>query len=114
MPFTSGSIGVFRPSGCHPQKVIATPSASFRNLVQHPEPERLMRRLHQLIDGRSGAAVGSVLMKCIQENWLSRNPTRAEFCGEFALAGTWSAIHNYLDENNENALAKANKVVIFE
>lgn len=87
--------------------------ADFRHLIQHPNPDKLLKRLHTLIDGRGGADVGCVLMKCIQENYLLRNPTRAEFCAEFQLRGTWSAIHNYLDDNNENALARANKTVIF-
>ena len=85
----------------------------FRALVLHPEPERLVERLHELIDGRSGASVGSVLFKCMQEKWLSRKPTQTEFCSEFSLKGTWSAIHNYMDENNGNAWAKAERVVIF-
>lgn len=78
----------------------------FRGLIQHPEPERLLQRLHDLIDGRSGAAVGSVLFKCMQEGWLSRKPTQAEFCSEFRLRGSWTAIHNYMDESNGNAWTK--------
>ena len=87
--------------------------ASFLHLIQHPEPERLIQRMHALIDGRSGADVGCVLLKCIQENWLIRNPTKAEFCAEFELIGSWQSIHKYMDENNLNALTKANRIVIF-
>lgn len=72
-----------------------------------------MRRLHDLIDGRHGAAVGCVLLKCVQLNYLMRNPTQAEFCAEFQLTGSWQSVHKYMDENNLNALAKANRVVIF-
>ena len=85
----------------------------FQKLIQYPQPERLLKRLHELIDGENGAAVGSVLLKCMQEKWLSRKPTQTEFCSEFSLKGTWSAIHNYMDENNGNAWAKAERVVIF-
>lgn len=85
----------------------------FRQLVQHPEPDKLMQRLHDLIDGRKGAAVGSVLLKCVQQNFLRKTPTQAEFCSEFQLTGSWSAIHNYMDENNEKALARANAIIIF-
>lgn len=88
--------------------------ADFRQLIQHPEPERLLQRLHLLIDGRGGATVGSVLLKCKQENYLMANPTQAQFCSEFQLVGSWSAIHNYMDENNLNALEKANRIVIFD
>ena len=85
----------------------------FRQLVQHPESDRLMQRLHDLIDGRKGAAVGSVLLKCVQLNYLSKAPTQAEFCSEFQLTGTWSAIHNYMDTNSIKALARANAIIIF-
>ena len=90
-----------------------TSSPEFRKLVQHPDPERLIKRPHELIDGRKGAAVGSVLFKCLQENWLIRKPTETEFRSEFQLIGTWSAIHNYMDENNANAWDRANRIVVF-
>ena len=89
------------------------PAANFRHLIQYPEPERLLQRLHALIDGRRGAAVGCVLLKCVQLNYLVKNPTQAEFCSEFQLTGSWQSIHKYMDENNLNALAKANRGVIF-
>lgn len=87
--------------------------ASFRNIIQHPDGEELLRRLHELIDGRRGADVGCVLMHCRQQNWLSRNPTKAEFCSEFRLIGSWQSVHKYLDENNLNALERANRIVVF-
>ena len=96
-----------------PRKVQNTLRANFRKLVQYPDADRLMMRLHQLIDGRYGADVGSVLLRCVQENLLSRNPTKAEFCAEFHLVGSWQSIHKYMDENNLNALSKANRIVIF-
>lgn len=88
-------------------------NANFRHLIQHPFPDRLLERLHALIDGRVGADVGCVLLRCIQENLLIRNPTKAEFCSEFQLSGSWQSIHKYMDENNLNALSKANRVMIF-
>lgn len=86
---------------------------SFRNIVQHKEPEVLLKRLHQLIDGRSGASVGSVLLKCCQDGHLIRRPTQREFESEFALIGGWTAVHKYMDDNNENALDRANQIIIF-
>ena len=103
----------FMEHGEVPVKARDVKSANFRHLIQHPEPDRLMQRLHKLIDGSRGADVGCVLLRCVQENYLIRNPTRAEFCSEFRLVGSWGAIHNYMDENSENALLRANKVVIF-
>ena len=86
----------------------------FLHLILHPEPKKLLRRLHQLIDGKSGAEVGAVLMRAQQKGYLIKVPTQAEFRSEFALVGKWNAIHNYMNDNNEKALAKANKIIIFE
>lgn len=86
----------------------------FLHLILHPEPKKLLRRLHQLIDGKSGAEVGAVLMRAQQKGYLIKVPTQAEFRSEFALVGKWNAIHNYMNDNNETALAKANKIIIFE
>lgn len=90
----------------------AGPSA-FARIVQHENPKMLMARLHQLIDGRKGADVGCVLLKCCQEGYLIRRPTQREYESEFILHGGWSAIHNYMSDNNINALDRANQIVIF-
>ncbi len=85
----------------------------FHTIIQHEEPEKLIKRLHQLIDGRKGADVGCVLLKCFQDGHLTRKPTQKEFESEFTLIGGWKAIHNYMSDNNENALDRANKIIIF-
>lgn len=87
---------------------------NFRNIVQFPDKDKLLTRLHELIDGKAGADVGAVLLHAAQKNFLTRCPTRAEYESEFALIGSWSAIRNYLNENNGNALYKAKRIVIFE
>ena len=86
----------------------------FLHLILHPEPKKLLKRLHQLIDGKSGAEVGAVLLRAQQKGYLSKVPTQAEFESEFTLNGGWNAIHNYMNDNNQKALAKANKIIIFE
>ncbi len=86
---------------------------SFYDIVQYENPTLLVERLHQLIDGRKGADVGCVLLKCLLDGYLIRRPKQKEFESEFSLIGGWSAIHNYMDDNNENALDRANKIVIF-
>lgn len=87
--------------------------SAFMDIIQHKDPEALLERLHQLIDGKRGADVGCVLFHCILKGFLTRRPTQKEFKSEFTLLGAWSAIHNYMDENNENALDRANKIVVF-
>lgn len=93
---------------------VLTQEASFRHVIQYHEPDKLLKRLHELIDDRKGADVGCVLLCCKQKNYLIRNPTQAEFCSEFKLIGTWKAIHKYLNEGDLNALERANRVIIFE
>ena len=94
------------------KKKHSTPN--FLHLILHSEPKKLLERLHQLIDEKSGAEVGAVLMRAQQKGYLIKVPTQAEFRSEFALVGKWNAIHNYMNDNNEKALAKANKIIIFE
>ena len=96
------------------QKIVVTTSTSlFYKIIQHEEPEKLIKRLHQLIDGRKGADVGCVLLKCFQDGHLTRKPTQKEFESEFTLIGGWKAIHNYMNDNSANALDRANKIIIF-
>lgn len=88
---------------------------NFRDIIQYPDKERLIRRLHELIDGKGGADVGSVLLRAkLIDHYLTRNPKQEEYESEFKLIGHWNAIHNYLSENNLNALDRANKIVIFD
>lgn len=93
-------------------KQLLVQKADFRNIIQYEDKEKLLRRFHELIDGRSGADVGAVLLNARMNNLLTRNPTRNEFESEFKLIGSWSAISNYMSDNNTNALDRANKIII--
>lgn len=86
---------------------------SFHHLIQYPESDKFLQRLHQLIDGSKGADVGCVLLHCKQNNWLKRVPTEREFCSEFNLLGKWKSVQKYMNENNLNALSRANQVMFF-
>ncbi len=88
-------------------------SAKFVEIIQYPDKRKLLDRLHSLVDGKRGADVGAVLLKAQQDGLLMRIPTQAEYKSEFGLIGGWSAIHNYMSDNNQNALDKANKIIIF-
>lgn len=86
----------------------------FSDIIQYEDKDKLVKRLHALIDNKSGADVGAVIMNAKYiEHYLTRYPTQAEFESEFELIGGWSAIHNYFDENNQTAIDKANLIVIF-
>lgn len=89
-------------------------AANFTDIIQYPDKQKLLDRLHYLIDGRQGADVGSVLLRAKQLNYLTRNPTKAEFLSEFELIGSWQGITNYLDENDFQVLERANRIIIFE
>ena len=47
--------------------------SSFRHIVVYFNAEALMQRLHQLIDGRRGADVGCVLLRCIMDGYQLRD-----------------------------------------
>ncbi len=103
-------VGAKKSGGKNNEKV-----PSFDDCIQYGDKEKLKQRLHELIDGKSGADVGSVLLRARHiDHYLTRNPTQAEFESEFTLIKSWTAIHNYLDEGNLNALDRANKIVIFD
>nr|WP_315346878.1 hypothetical protein [Hoylesella enoeca] len=88
-------------------------TAKFIDIIQYHDKRKLLDRLHFLMDGKRGADVGAVLLKAQQDGLLVRIPTQAEYKSEFELIGGWSAIHNYMSDNNQNALDKANKIIIF-
>lgn len=87
---------------------------SFSDIIQYPNKEKLLTRLHFLIDGKSGSDVGAVLLRAQVDGLLTRCPTKSEFISEFDLIGTWQAIHNYMNVDNNNAFDKANKIRIFQ
>ena len=89
-------------------------SANFDDVIQHPDKARLKKRFHELIDGKRGADVGCVFLQARIKGYITRNPKQSEFKSEFYLIGSWSAIKNYMDDNNQNALERANRIVIFE
>ena len=113
-PITPKAKETCRPTEPEQDKGTETKTKSlFYDIVQHESPDKLIERLHQLMDGRKGADVGCVLLKCMQDGLITRKPKQKEFESEFALIGGWTAIHNYMDENSEKALDRANKVIVF-
>lgn len=92
----------------------AIKSSKFSDIIQYPNKDELLKRLHELIDGKGGAEVGAVLLNAwLINSYLTRRPTKAEFESEFELIGSWQAISNYMNDNSEKALEKANRIVIF-
>lgn len=85
----------------------------FRDCIQYNDPDKLLQRLHQLIDGKSGAKVGAVLLKAKKDKFLSKCPSKKEFESEFTLIKSWSAIKKAMNTNTNSADNNANDIVIF-
>lgn len=90
-----------------------TTKVSIRNIIQYEDKDKLLERLHKLIDGKGGADVGAVFLKAKLDGYITRTPTQKEFRSEFELIGSWQGISNYFNENSENALSKSNTITIF-
>lgn len=68
----------------------------FNALIQYKDKEKLLKRLHYLIDGKGGAYVGVVIRKAMDMKYITK-PTKGDYVSEFELIGTWQAIHNYFN-----------------
>lgn len=87
--------------------------ADFRKIIQYEDKKKLLDRLHELIDGKSGADVGAVLLKAKKEKYLTKCPNEKEYVSEFTLVGSWAAIKKYLNTNTPTAEGNADNIVIF-
>ena len=93
---------------------------SFCGIVQHTDKEKVINRLHYLIDGKTGSEVGAILLRAKLDGLLIRVPTKAEFEGEFGklvddenskARSKWEAIRKYMDSENETALNKCSTIM---
>lgn len=89
--------------------------ATFKDIIQYPDKDNLLERLHFLIDGKKGKSIGIVLVRAKYiDHFLIRYPTKDEFESVFKYQGTWNAISNYFyKEEDNNVLADASNIVIF-
>lgn len=94
-------------------KQLSIQKTDFRNIIQYEDKDRLLNRLHELIDGKSGAGVGAVLLKAKKEGHLTKCPNEKEYVSEFTLVGSWAAIKKYLNPNTPTAESNADNIVIF-
>lgn len=106
------------PNGTKKKDTGKKRDANFMDCIQYPDKEKLIRRIHELIDGKSGADVGYVFLRLVAiDHYLSRNPTVNEMKQEFPNIVWNSSITNYLTESSKvcnSKLIKANQIVIFE
>ncbi|MCD8297055.1 MAG: hypothetical protein LUC88_05725 [Prevotella sp.] len=87
----------------------------FYTLIQYPDKDKLLKRLHELIDGKGGKAVAEVLFCAYDiKKYLSDRPTEYQVRQEFSkIKGTWKAIEKYLNSSYLAQLRENNNVVIF-
>ena len=102
-------------TGSHrrPQEAV---KPSFRVIIQHPDKDGLLKRLHELIDDEtSSAMVGATFLRAYHECYIKRMPTQREFDEEFPKFkyNNWQAIHKYMKITDNKALDKAKGIVIF-
>jgi hypothetical protein len=90
-----------------------TSKSLFYHIIQYENPKELVDRLHQLIDGQRGKAVGCVLLKCLQDKLIRCKPSQKEVESEFDIKGGWSGIHKYMNENDPTAIYHASQIKIF-
>ena len=102
-----------------PQQRRAAAPALFSACVQYSDCDRLLERLHELIDQEtSPASVGAIFYRARTLRYLKRNPTQSEWEAEFpnTKAMSRSAITNYMpvDGCADNIARKAEQITIFD
>lgn len=100
------------------QRRAAAP-VQFCACVQYANSERLLKRLHELIDHEtSPASVGAIFYRARTLRYLKRNPTQSEWEAEFPKTKemTHSAITNYMpvDGCTDSIARKAEQITIFD
>ena len=69
----------------------------FANLIQHPDKELVLKRLHDLIDGHGGIQVAVILRRALEDKLITKHPNEKEFFSEFKnVIGKWDSIKKYL------------------
>ena len=74
----------------------------FDNLLlcSTDEKEKVMARLHELLDGKGGKQVALVLMAAkAKDSLLIDMPTEKQYTTEFSLSGTWRAVSDYIKKH---------------
>lgn len=92
-------------------------NSNFRDCIQCKDKEKLIERLHELIDGKQGCDVGYVLLKCRIDGLITRNPKEEEMKSEFPSVNYNSSVKNYLTEDSlsdNGKVARAGQIVIFD
>lgn len=76
------------------QKEEAKETTSFRNLIQYEDKDKLLERLHFLIDPipQKGSLIAAIIQKAHIDGYILELPNEATFKSEFKLECTWEAV----------------------
>lgn len=92
-------------------------TSNFRDIVQTENKDKLIKRLHELIDGKGGVDVGVVIVAAVEIHpHLTRYPHEKEFMGEFKnIKGSWKAISNtfYKAGKGDNGILSQASAIVF-
>lgn len=78
---------------------------SFRALITHREPERVMKWLKHKIEGNKGRYVAAVLIKALKQKLISDLPTKGQFVNAaFTEKDIWRGVSKYLDARRRNEM----------
>lgn len=78
---------------------------SFSEILQCPKEERqrVISRLHELLDGKGGMQVALVLAAAkYKYHYLIAFPTERQYTSEFDLNGTWRAVTSYISAHTKS------------
>lgn len=67
---------------------------SFRSLIQYEDKDKLLERLHFLIDPnpKKGSLIAAIIQKAYIDKYILELPNEATFRSEFKLDCTWEAV----------------------
>lgn len=84
--------------------------ATFDSLIQYPDPDKLKKRLHVLID-KCGTAkrVGVIILKAFSDKLITDLPNQVQFESEFPTKHKWNSVRSGFREDKA-----AEQIVIFE
>lgn len=92
------------------------PQPDFKSIIQPingKTKEEILARLHELLDGKTGKDFGVVILKALQEKYLTKNPDEEMTRKEFGDIGKWCSIRGYFSANYQGAAAGAESIVLF-
>lgn len=71
------------------------PTKTFKDLMLNDEGGEHLKKIHNLMNGKSGKDAGLIMLACIKKGWITK-PTRAQVTKEFGNIGSKQGFLKYL------------------